>query len=207
MPPFHPMTDPPHLTPGERLQHLRRTLDGLSSQLREGISRAVAQIVADTIRQAVGSFLGGPVGGNPFPSPYRQLSGNLTSPWGSPRPSRWDDDIEEELREEEDVSAWRPRSGPLSPTPVVGGGDAHTPVRLGRALASGCQAAAWWLRRHRDERSLMAALAVGLTTTLAVLAGGRLATGVGLAGAALGLLTVADAARDSARLLSENPGP
>jgi hypothetical protein len=36
-------------------------------------------------------------------------------------------------------------------------------------MAAGLQAAAWWLRRHPGQVSLMAALAVGSVTGLAVL--------------------------------------
>jgi hypothetical protein len=38
-------------------------------------------------------------------------------------------------------------------------------------MAAGLQAAAWWLRRHPGQVSLVAALAVGTVAGLAVLAG------------------------------------
>jgi hypothetical protein len=72
--------------------------------------------------------------------------------------------------------------------------------RRRRAMAAGLQAAAWWLRRHSGQVSLMAALAVGTVAGLAVLAShvSALAT---LMMSALGLAYLLDLVRLSRSLL------
>src|SRR4029077_13582982 len=83
-------------------------------------------------------------------------------------------------------------SDPPSVAPAPHGG------RLSRALAAGCQAAAWWLRRRPGPLSVLAALGVGLAAALAALFGGP--AGAGVAGTALALLALADTARSGAAL-------
>ena len=69
-----------------------------------------------------------------------------------------------------------------------------------RAIAAGLQAAAWWLRRHAGEVSLMVALAVGTVAGLAVLASHVSAVAT-LVMSALGLAYLLDVARLSSALL------
>jgi hypothetical protein len=74
-------------------------------------------------------------------------------------------------------------------------------------VAVGCQAAAWWLRRHPGPLSLLVAVGVGVAAGLAALAGGPLVAGGSAAAAAvLGALALADAARSAADL-AENAMP
>jgi hypothetical protein len=72
----------------------------------------------------------------------------------------------------------------------------------GRALAAGCQAAAWWLIQHPGPISVLTALAVGLAAGLAaLLSESTAAAGIGLAGLAVTLLALVDAARCGASVL------
>ena len=73
-----------------------------------------------------------------------------------------------------------------------------------RAVAVGCQAAAWWLRRHPGPLALLAAAGVGLAAGVAALVGGPLvARGSAAAAAALAALALADAAVSAADLADE----
>ena len=65
--------------------------------------------------------------------------------------------------------------------------------RWRQALAVGCQATAWWLRRRTGGRAVLAGLGVGLASALAVYLGGALAlAGASLAGSALTLLALSN---------------
>src|SRR5205807_10027464 len=86
------------------------------------------------------------------------------------------------------------RAAPPDPTSTA----APREGRWSRALAAGCHAAAWWLRRRPGPLSLLAALGVGLAAALAALFYGP--AGAGVAGAALALLALADTARSGAAL-------
>ena len=66
----------------------------------------------------------------------------------------------------------------------------------------GCQATAWWLRREAGRFTTLMALGVGLASTLAAyVAGPVLGAGAGLAGSALALAALSDAARSGAAAL------
>src|SRR5437588_357108 len=90
--------------------------------------------------------------------------------------------------------AWGCAAPPDPPSPAA----APRGGRLCRALAAGCQAAGWWLRRRPGPLPLLTALGVGLAAGLAALVSGP--AGAGVAGAALALLALADAARSGADL-------
>jgi hypothetical protein len=73
-----------------------------------------------------------------------------------------------------------------------------------RAVAAGCQAAAWWLRRHPGPFALVAAAGVGVAAGVARLVSSPLVAGAAAAAAsALGLLALADAARSATELADQ----
>ena len=75
--------------------------------------------------------------------------------------------------------------------------------RWRRAVAAGLHAAAWWLRRHPGEVSLLTALTVGALAGLAVLAGP--VSGIaGLLVSALGLDSLLELVRSASTLLGGN---
>ena len=70
-------------------------------------------------------------------------------------------------------------------------------------MAAGLHAAAWWLRRHPGEVSLLTALTVGALAGLAVLAGP--VSGIaGLLVSALGLDSLLELVRSASTLLGGN---
>lgn len=78
--------------------------------------------------------------------------------------------------------------------------------RWGRAVAAGLRAAAWWLRRHPDRVSLLAALGVGAVAGLAVFAGP--VSGVAsLMMSALGLAYLLDLMRSARSLVGRDITP
>ena len=142
----------------------------MGEQVREAVATAVGRTVAEVIGEAVYDAL------TPYMAPsgaasrsysrYADCSAQTRQDWDDrawrrdAESSSWcdpyaydsdDDDAEAEyrssLRDEPRSRRWR------------------------RALTAGLQAAAWWLRRHPGQVSLMAALAVGTVAGLAVLAG------------------------------------
>jgi hypothetical protein len=172
------------------LGRLQQHLDAVGEQVREAVATAVGRTVAEAIGEAVFDALApyaGPSGTESRYYPNGRPAGE-PSPWRDPYGyesydnPRYDDDEDADpeyrssLRDE-------PRSR-----------------RWCRALAAGLQAAAWWLRRHPGQVSLMAALAVGTVAGLAVLAGhvSGIAT---LVLSALGLAYLLDLVRLSSSLL------
>jgi hypothetical protein len=172
--------------------------------VREAVSNAVGSTVAEAVGEAVYEALApyadlsepesrhysrytdrSPQAGQDWNDPAWGRTGDR-SPWRDPYGNdnyddpRYDDDDESENRSS------------LSNEPRV--------RRWRQAMAAGLQAAAWWLRRHPGQVSLVAALAVGSVAGLAVLAGsvGGIATWVM---SALGLAYLLDLVRLSSALL------
>jgi hypothetical protein len=82
--------------------------------------------------------------------------------------------------------------------------DTPRPGRWPRAVAAGCQAAAWWLRRHPGPFALVAAAGIGVAACVATLASSPLVAGASAAVAsALGLFALADAARSATDLADQ----
>jgi hypothetical protein len=169
------------------LDHLRRTLEALGQQLREALARAVAPTVEGAVREAVHTALDDP-------PPDQRLTGR--SAWLTQRnPDLWEqsddpalDDLDDRWPEEED--------DPRRPAPGASPAEPRS-ARCARALAVGCQAAAWWFCRQAGRCSTVAALGVGLAAT-----GAAYAAGNGLAVSSLGLLTLASAVGAGAAVLA-----
>ena len=170
------------------LDRLRQTLDSLGQQLREALARAVAQTVQEAVREAVHAALDAPP-----PDPRRTghaawLTQRNPGLWEGPDDPALDDlDDDRWLDDEDDVRRPAPGQPPAEPRSA----------RCARALAVGCQAAAWWLRRQPGRLSAVLARGVGLAAS-----GVAYATGSGLAVPALGLLTLTSAVGAGAAALA-----
>jgi hypothetical protein len=71
-------------------------------------------------------------------------------------------------------------------------------------VATGCQAAAWWLRRYTGPFSLIAATGIGIAAGVATLVHSPLVAGAtAVAASAMGLLALADAARSATGLADQ----
>jgi hypothetical protein len=181
---------------------LHATLERLAGEVRAAIARAVGQATGDAAREALRVILNGPPDRPSYGRPEDRDGG-----WGSPRRPTWpatrpyepyardpyepdpDDDPEEDRwrRDAEDEDDDPPADEP---------GAARRPGRWSRAVAVGCQAAGWWLRRHPGPLALLAAVGVGLAAGVATLVSSPLVAGASaVAVSVLGLLALADAAR------------
>jgi hypothetical protein len=122
--------------------------------------------------------------------------------WGEP--PRYDRAADDDLRaadgSDDAPRAWREVDGAeaTSARSEDSGGQGRS--RFYHALALGCQAAAWWLRRPVSRAAALAALGVGLLASAAAFL-----AGMGLADAALHLMNLADAVRSGRQALSAWP--
>ena len=191
------------------LGRLQQSLDVVGEQVRQAVASAVGRTMAEAIGEAVYEALR-PRAGPSYPqsrsSWYADRSATGRRDWDEPA---W--------RREAGSSSWRdaydygdyddPRSDDDSEPEDAS--SPHDPLRArrwGRAVAAGLHAAAWWLRRHPGQVSLLAALAVGAIAGLAVLAGH--ASGIaGLVASALGLAYLLDLVRSASTLLGRNRTP
>jgi hypothetical protein len=167
------------------LDRLRHTLDTLGQRLHDALAHAVGQAVAGAVQEAVHVVLANQ------PSPARPVPGDRTRDppalrWHEPQEPPWPAEADEWM-EGEEYAERATQAAPGSEPPQSRG--------VGRALLVGCETAAWWLRRQAGRGTAWVALGLGLAAAVAVLAGGPVvAAGLGLAGTALGLLGLADAA-------------
>lgn len=142
------------------LGRLQQQLDAVGEQMREAVATAVGRTVAEAVGEAVLDALApyaGPAGTESRYYPSWRRAGE-PSPWRDPyaydtyaEPRYDDDDADSEYRSSR--------------------GDGPHARRGRHALAAGFQAAAWWLRRHPGQVSLVGALAVGSVAGLAMLTG------------------------------------
>jgi hypothetical protein len=159
--------------------HLERLHDGLTAlgqQVREAIARTIGLAVADAARDGVRHLLGGPIDSPALPAPRRRLYDSPSPSWRDPErtpyrheyedPDRLDDLTYRDWRDEPLDRA--EEDDYLSETPTAA--DKPQRVEWPGALAAGCQAAAWWLRRQRGPYPGLVALGVGLAALLACLA-------------------------------------
>jgi hypothetical protein len=180
------------------LNRLRDTLDLLSERLRDAIARAVGQHVAGAAQEAVESLLADTLPDSvPLaPSSYARSASHYWQDPGGRATRSWQDEPDDPYRpmsEEDREEDWPEAHRPTSATPGR---------RWGLALAVGCQTAAWWLRRQTGRFAALAAVGVGLASTVvAFLTGPVLLAGADLAGSALTLAALSDAARFGAAVL------
>jgi hypothetical protein len=171
------------------VERLGDTLQAITERLRETVAQTVSNNLASALREAVHALFIESRPGRAVPSPCPPSPYPARPTWGEPDPFDRDED-DPDLPADDwsgtSLRGWREVEceKPASNTP----GSQQTGVRWHRALAVGCQAAAWWLRRQVGRWAALAALGIGLFA-----AGAALTAGAGLAESALGLLTLADA--------------
>ncbi len=192
------------------LGRLQQSLDVVGEQVRQAVASAVGRTMAEAVGEAVYEALrprAGPSTARPRSSWYSDHSGSTRRDWDEPA---W--------RREADSSSWRDAYGyddyadPHYDDDDSEQEDASSPHgqlrarRWGRAVAAGLHAAAWWLRRHPGQVSLMAALTVGTVVGLAALAG--YVSGIaGLVASALGLAYLLDLVRSAGSLFGRADTP
>jgi hypothetical protein len=161
-----------------QLDRLRVFLEGVGRGLRDRLAGAIGEAVAAVLRALL------EVGEEGYPvSPQH---------WYPPRePPSWRDEVED---------AWRDEPEPYYPTqPAETPSEGSTSWRP--KLAAALQLASWWLRRPVDGLPRRVAVAAGVATGLASLAGVPLSAAAALVGSAMGLMALADAARDGVHAL------
>ncbi len=185
-------------------RRLHRALEALAAEVRAAVARAVGQAAGEAAREALLVVLRGPAGAD---DPRDDREGL----WGSPRRRPWPaqpsdpyaaEDYDPYGRDPEDGRAYR--YVPADGDPAEGPAEGPRPGAWSRAVAAGCQAASWWLRRHPGRCSLLAAAVIGVAAGLVALVGGPLAAaGTAVAAAAAGVLELAEAARSAAGLAAD----
>ncbi len=153
----------------QRLDRLRDTLDGLRDRLRQAVTERVGETVAGAVRDALQVVLAGPLA--PIPVPYPPTGWRYRDP-------EYDDELDDlpddhrshGLYAEDLDDDFDDRDHDRSSRSPV------TQPRWSDALATGCQAAAWCLRRPKQVPLL--ALGVGLAAASV----GVLASVLGLPG-------------------------
>jgi hypothetical protein len=156
--------------------------------MRDGIAQAVAVAAADAVRAMTRVLLGTAASGTPSES-------RTWTP--APRSALWDEP--EDLHGEDRFSSFHDEEeensdNQLDATPQPAS-TSQAPVR--KALAVGCAAAAFWLRRAVGNGYVLATLGVGLVcTAVAYLVGAQLAESV------LSLAALADTLRSGTALFT-----
>ncbi len=185
-------------------RRLHQALEALAAEVRAAVARAVGQAAGEACREALLVVLHGPP---PTDDPHDDGQGL----WGPPRRRPWPaqpydpyapEPYDPYARDPEDDRA--DRYTPGEGGPAGGPAEAPRPGAWPRAVAAGCQAASWWLRRHPGRCSLLAAGLVGAAAGLVALVGGPLAAaGTAVAAAAAGVLELAEAVRSAAGLAAD----
>ncbi len=202
-------TPPLRGRPARHLGRLQQSLDVVGEQVRQAVASAVGRTIAEAIGEAVYEALR-PRAGPSYPQPrsswYADRSATGRRDWDEPA---W--------RREADSSSWRDAYGyddydapryddDSEPEDASAPRDPLRARRWGRAVAAGLHAAAWWLRRHPGQVSLLAALTVGAVVGLTALAGP--VSGIaGLVASTLGLAYLLDLVRSASTLLRQSSAP
>jgi hypothetical protein len=189
------------------VRRLRAALMRLAAEVRAAVARAVGQATGDAVRDALRVILDGP----PAQPAARDPPEDIEGLWGQPRRPRWPpgpyheryDPYEVPQRETDYLEDDQDVEPDEDPAPE-GPSEPPSAGAWSRAVAVGCQAAAWWLRRHPGPLALLAAVGIGLAASVAALVGGPLvAGGSAAAAAALAALALADAAVSAADLAAD----
>jgi hypothetical protein len=192
----------------DQVRRLHAALERLAGEVRAAIARAVGQAAGEAVREALRVILDGPPGRPAADDPPDDRQGL----WGEPRRRTWPapaygpyapDPDDTDPDDADDHADRRPFP---SDEPPAAEGPAGPPNAgaWSRAVATGCQAAGWWLRRHPGRFAPAVALGVGLAAGAVTLLGGPCAAAwSALADAALGVLALADAAWSAAGLAAE----
>jgi hypothetical protein len=183
------------------VRRLRAALARLAAEVRAAVAHAVGRATGDAVRDALRVILDGPTARH---APARDPPDDAEGLWGQPPRPRWPADPYAGHYDPYEVPQREPDypDDDLDEGPAPEGPSGSPPAGAwSRAVAVGCRAAAWWLRRHPGPLSLLVAAGVGVAAGLAALAGGPLvAGGSAAAAAALAALALADAALSAADL-------
>jgi hypothetical protein len=183
-----------HRALADRLERLRQTLEELIARVHEAVAQAVGQAVSAAVRDAILAVLRAATARAALPTPSwlppkcyhsawsegREPSSSASA-YTDPSAGWWTDE------ESEDDEADRPHPSGVEPPPS----------RWRCALALGCRASAWLLRRWPGRRPLLAA--VGIGAACAVVA---YAVGAGVAHATLCWIALAGALSSGVCVLS-----
>jgi hypothetical protein len=168
------------------LERLRHALDGLRERLHEAVADAVGQAAAGFVADAVHGALSDRPAISPLPE---------RRTWSRDPPPLWRED-DRQRQDDHGFDRWPDADRdeydePLEPS--ADPGPEPTPPRCCLAVAVGCQAAAWWLRRQKGRHPVLTGLSIGLACGVAAYFGGPLAAAAAaLAGSALRLSGLAD---------------
>jgi hypothetical protein len=189
----------------QHIRRLRQALEHLTTQVRSAVARVIGQATGEAVRDAISVILDGP--GARLHSDH--LLDNREGLWGESRQPRWPSSTyhphdpcdvperyaEPDYRQDNDDELTETETESEEPVP---------PARPGvwsRAVATGCQAAAWWLHHHPGPCALVIATGVGLAAGVAALFGGPFVAGASVvAASALSVLALTDATRSAATL-------
>jgi hypothetical protein len=182
-------------------RRLRANLEDLARQVREAVARTVSQSVAEATRDALQLVLEGPTDeSGAWPSSYE----NYSRSWDDvhDRPGRWSSGSPARDYGSPDADdGWRDEYDRDGSSNVEDVAEKRRPRRWSRALTVGCQAAAWWLRRHPGRFSSVVATGIGVAAgVVALLAIPVLASAGTAASAVLSVLALTDAARSAGML-------
>jgi hypothetical protein len=190
------------------LGRLQQNLDAVGEQVREAIAHAVGRTAAEAIGEAVYEALCSPDGPSGSASRYTpRYSDHSSYPrraWDEPEWRR--DAARSYERDPYDYDDDPRYNDDLEPEDRSALPDGCRARHWHRAIAAGLQAAAWWLRRHPGQVSLLAALAVGAVAGLAVLAG-HISGIAGVIASALGLAYLLDLMRSASTLFGRDVTP
>jgi hypothetical protein len=210
--PYRDTFSPGRGPPGGHLRVLGRDLEGLSAQLCDDVARAVGRAAAGAVQDVVRTAFARLAPGLPAtPAPSRQPWGEPPSWGGGHRDWRHDgddgwrggwhaddgDDEQDRWADDDEPERYGPTARDERPARI----EAPASDRVSPAVVAGCQAAAWWLGRHRGQGRLLAAFAVGLATAVA------LTVAPSNAVPALTLLSLAQAAGDAGVALNGDRRP
>jgi hypothetical protein len=171
--------------------HVARLSDqlaALTGRLRETITQIIAQTAACAVRDALNVALAdarASPSSHHYHDPPRSL---LSESWrDQDRPYRNEGPLLQHWQEDE-PDDWPEDDEDGEPLPEAVSPSSNSPrYNWHNALAIGCQAAGWWLRKAAGKASPLVAFGVGCFCT-----GATYVVGVGLASSVLGLMALAD---------------
>jgi hypothetical protein len=192
-----------------QVERLHAALERLAAEVRTAIARAIGQATGETVREALRVILDGPI-----ERPTYDRIDDRDGGWGQSRRQTWpatrsydryahdpyERDPDNDLDQDRPGRYGPDEEDPPTDQPVV----TQRRGNWSRAVAVGCQAASWWLRRHPGPFSLITAAGIGIAAGVATLVSSPLVSGASaVAASALGLLALADAARSASGLADQ----
>jgi hypothetical protein len=197
---------------GQQTERFRSTLTELVGRLREDLTRTLAVVIGEAVREGLRVLSGGKErtpgptqqpgrrwGDEGPASPWRSNTGarnwdDESRPWGTDRPHDHEDDAADRSSWLDDEEADEPIADPPVPAP-----EEAPASRWRQAVTLGGRAAAWWLGRS-SRRPLLGAAVIALVASLGtVFLGPSLVAG--MTGVGLGLMTLLDGLASTSQAL------